>query len=729
MLPIRTSSVKLPSRLRASPRAHRLRYVFIVAACVIGAYTVFFGRSPLALLSRPPGRASPPALPVNEHSLAQPAAARAHPGPGPGTCDTGASPYALRIHGADAFPRLASFMSANLLLLEDLHPSSYWVVRRNIDTQRRMWHTVEWHLAAELPLLPLPPGLMPLFARLPPAPPPRTPAAPSAAPVSPGGPGGFASFRVPADAANCSWERALAHWRAAHAGGWPAADVEQHQRVELDASLGDTRCGAVQGLGHPQGAFFRAALPPRLAPEAGAAEAAEPGGAGRLEAEERVLFLADDRFSGGERLFPMRSQGKVLVALLDRGVLSVGDSVAAHLAAPAWQEPPYRDMTLTMLLSHTSGYDNAYHDSHVFEPGNITLLESAMRTMGRINVSAPPGTRFLYSEVGYQVLGAVVEAATGRSFNELLEELVLRPAGLCSTRIVNFWADTVPARGPLLPGCLPEEQTDPKPEPGASEGADDDAGGSVSSWSINPSVAVGGITSANDLSRLLGLLANGGRAVCCEPGSGSGSRGAGDSDVGGGGGGLSPGGAARGGRKGVRGGGLLGRAMGGLRRVGANASARRRCRCGDRVVSAVGVAAVLSRQPTPHLNDSDLVGGFRNTAVLTAQLLYDMKLMDLEAKDAWERHAWGSDWGYGYGLWLNRPADGGAGAAAGPDTVWLLGAFNTAAGLVRMRGRDNGTVLARAQAAHGGDGRVAVVGASLALINQVWTMLTGYLAL
>ncbi len=33
-----------------------------------------------------------------------------------------------------------------------------------------------------------------------------------------------------------------------------------------------------------------------------------------------------------------------------------------------------------------------------------------------------------------QVLGAVVEAVTGRGFHEVLEERVLVPAGMCNTR-------------------------------------------------------------------------------------------------------------------------------------------------------------------------------------------------------------------------------------------------------------------------------------------------------
>ena len=37
------------------------------------------------------------------------------------------------------------------------------------------------------------------------------------------------------------------------------------------------------------------------------------------------------------------------------------------------------------------------------QPADITVTESAHRTMGRINVTCEPGGRFWYSEIGYQV--------------------------------------------------------------------------------------------------------------------------------------------------------------------------------------------------------------------------------------------------------------------------------------------------------------------------------------
>ena len=53
-----------------------------------------------------------------------------------------------------------------------------------------------------------------------------------------------------------------------------------------------------------------------------------------------------------------------------------------------------------------------------------------------------PGQRFQYSSLGYVLLAAVVERASGKAFGDYLREVVLRPAGMMAT---DFSADALEA--------------------------------------------------------------------------------------------------------------------------------------------------------------------------------------------------------------------------------------------------------------------------------------------
>lgn len=102
------------------------------------------------------------------------------------------------------------------------------------------------------------------------------------------------------------------------------------------------------------------------------------------------------------------------------------------------QVPPhYADLTAIELLSHNGGL-----------PANIPLPEllalPRFETDPRISrrryvalalaqpPAAAPRTQFLYSNVGYVLVGAMLEAATRRSWEDLLQREVLIPLGLSS---------------------------------------------------------------------------------------------------------------------------------------------------------------------------------------------------------------------------------------------------------------------------------------------------------
>lgn len=98
---------------------------------------------------------------------------------------------------------------------------------------------------------------------------------------------------------------------------------------------------------------------------------------------------------------------------------------------PAFEGGDKAGVTLAHLLRHTSGLPDhrPFFRTLVSLPagGRGAALEERIR---REPLLFPPGARTLYSDLGFMLLGRVVEAVTGRPLDRAAAELVYRPLGL-----------------------------------------------------------------------------------------------------------------------------------------------------------------------------------------------------------------------------------------------------------------------------------------------------------
>jgi len=144
--------------------------------------------------------------------------------------------------------------------------------------------------------------------------------------------------------------------------------------------------------------------------------------------------------------------------LAEHGLLKVTDPVSRHL--PGFSVPGgnrRRPITLHHLLTHTSGlpplptlyyasmrslrreppYDPRIARKVGIDPEHapIDTYEQLFDYLAETPYAllAPPGKLFSYSNEGFGLLGAVVEHASGRTYESFLDEEILRPAGMRST--------------------------------------------------------------------------------------------------------------------------------------------------------------------------------------------------------------------------------------------------------------------------------------------------------
>lgn len=150
---------------------------------------------------------------------------------------------------------------------------------------------------------------------------------------------------------------------------------------------------------------------------------------------------------------PGGSTGKTFVAALtmllaEDGTLSLNDPVSKWLGDVDWYPrlPNADSMQVRHLLSHSAGIKDyiataGFHSSMIwrvvrkgsakYQPEELIEFVLDKRPL------FAPGEGFHYTDAGYLVLGRVIEAATGRSYYELLEERILVPHGLVEIRPQN----------------------------------------------------------------------------------------------------------------------------------------------------------------------------------------------------------------------------------------------------------------------------------------------------
>jgi len=163
-----------------------------------------------------------------------------------------------------------------------------------------------------------------------------------------------------------------------------------------------------------------------------------------------VLLEASSSPMTYDRPVPLRSLSKVLacvtlLALQDRGHLSLHDPLAKHL--PEFDTADKASITLQQVMTHSGGFTSDM-DTPVMSDPDISLGEAA-RHLATDQLTFKVGD-FHYSNTGFQLLGAVAEAVTGKTWHEVFHELVAEPLGLTSTWFVNTCSEARQPRNPNL---------------------------------------------------------------------------------------------------------------------------------------------------------------------------------------------------------------------------------------------------------------------------------------
>ena len=141
----------------------------------------------------------------------------------------------------------------------------------------------------------------------------------------------------------------------------------------------------------------------------------------------------------------------MIARLVERGVMKFEDTLAASFPAFAKQmDPAFREITVKQLLSHTAGLPPMTDDAES-PPFNAVLksadgVKAQRAALARHYLTMPPASKtgeFKYSNLGFIIAGAIAEARTGKTWEELIREQIFAPLGITNA---GFGAPGTPGK-------------------------------------------------------------------------------------------------------------------------------------------------------------------------------------------------------------------------------------------------------------------------------------------
>src|SRR5580692_11640718 len=116
-----------------------------------------------------------------------------------------------------------------------------------------------------------------------------------------------------------------------------------------------------------------------------------------------------------------------IMKLVQEGRVRLNDPAASYL--PEFAQNGKQDITISELLTHYSGLAPDL-DLQAPWTGRDTAFALAM-AQKPVN---PPGSRFVYSDINFEVLGFIVERVSGQPLDQFTRKNIFTPLGMSHTR-------------------------------------------------------------------------------------------------------------------------------------------------------------------------------------------------------------------------------------------------------------------------------------------------------
>ena len=154
-------------------------------------------------------------------------------------------------------------------------------------------------------------------------------------------------------------------------------------------------------------------------------------GFGYANVEWEIPNTTDTRFRIGS--ITKQFTAMLILQLVEQGKVKLDGKVTDYL--PDYRKETGDRVTVHHLLNHTSGIPSYTGMPTFFKDvsRNPYGVEEFVKKYASGDLEFEPGSKFVYNNSGYFLLGAIIEKVTGKPYDQVLKENILDPLGMKDT--------------------------------------------------------------------------------------------------------------------------------------------------------------------------------------------------------------------------------------------------------------------------------------------------------
>jgi CubicO group peptidase (beta-lactamase class C family) len=141
-----------------------------------------------------------------------------------------------------------------------------------------------------------------------------------------------------------------------------------------------------------------------------------------------------------DTMYPVCSMSKMVATiaamkLVDQGQISLNMPVVNYIPSFSMLSPEHKNITIRMLLNHSSGLPGAdYRNAVSASPLPFSYSEQILETLSTQRLKHAPGYMNVYCNEGFTLIEQLVLAVTGRSYEQFVQEEIFDPLDMNNSR-------------------------------------------------------------------------------------------------------------------------------------------------------------------------------------------------------------------------------------------------------------------------------------------------------
>ena len=156
-----------------------------------------------------------------------------------------------------------------------------------------------------------------------------------------------------------------------------------------------------------------------------------------------VYSKQENRLLTTENLFGIGSTSKMfttaaMMRLADQGKVDLDRPVTDYIPEFTMADERYQDITVRMLLNHSSGLmGSTYGNGFLFDDADTQAHDTLLDDLATQTLKAAPGAFSVYCNDGFTLAEIVIERVSGMSFTDFIHQEITGPLGMVHTKTMQ----------------------------------------------------------------------------------------------------------------------------------------------------------------------------------------------------------------------------------------------------------------------------------------------------